>query len=67
MKTGSSRLTACASSETVERLKVASARVNDRVKPIYEKAELDAALERAGDRLVVLELMKDTCAPCCPL
>jgi hypothetical protein len=36
--------------------------LSDRVVHLYEKKELDAALEAAGDRLVVLELMKDTCA-----
>jgi hypothetical protein len=36
--------------------------MTSRVVPVYTKDELDAALERAGDRLVVLELMKESCA-----
>lgn len=46
-------------------LKDARTPLSDRVVPIYEKKELDAALEAAGDRLVVLELMRDSYAPPC--
>lgn len=56
-----SRHVVCASSETTGvGLKDASAPVTDRVVTIFKKEELDAALDRAGDRLVVLELMRET-------
>jgi thiol-disulfide isomerase/thioredoxin len=51
----------CKDSETgAPAVKDASSTLDDRVRVIYEKSQLDAALEAAGDRLVVLELMKDS-------
>lgn len=67
IKPVASRRISCASSETAGAgLKDASAPVTDRVVTIYSSEELDAALDRAGDRLVVLELMRETYVPAWP-